>query len=260
MNPEAIQPIEPLHLALAAGLIAFALFVSWTYELGMTRSILVAAVRCYAQLVLLGFALLFVFSHDHPLLTVAILLAMIVFAAQTITARLKSMPYRLFRPALAATTATGLGITFIVTALVIGVTPWYSSQVVIPIAGMVFGNSMNGIALTLERVFSDLHQRREEVRVWIALGATPFEASRPSVRAAFSAGLIPTINTMSSVGIVFIPGMMTGQLLAGADPVAASHYQIVIMLMVSAAVALGSFLVMILSYRMAFNALGAPRA
>ncbi len=259
MTPTEIPTIATSHLLLAGGLILFAVLMSWLYELGMTGSILIAAARCYIQLVLLGFALLFVFAWDSWLLTLAIICFMMVFAARTIAARLKNMPYDLFWPALAATSATGFFITFAVTGLIIGVTPWYHAQVVVPIAGMVFGNSMNGIALAMERVFSDLKQRREEVSTWIALGATPREAALPSMRAAFHTGLIPSINTMSTVGIVFIPGMMTGQVLAGVDPATASRYQIVIMLMVSAAVALGTFLAVILSYKMAFNALGAPR-
>ncbi len=254
-----VQPLEPSHLLLAAGFISIILILSWFYELGLTGTIFVAASRCSVQLILIGFALAFVFLHNHPALTLPILGMMIFFAAHTITGRLKRLPHKLFGAALAATSVTGVLITFTVTGLIIGVTPWHRADVVIPIAGMVFGNSMNGIAITLERVFSDMKQRNEEIRVWIALGASPWEAARPSLRAAFSAGLIPVINSMSAVGLVSIPGMMTGQILAGADPRVASHYQIVIMLMVSAAVGLGAFLAVVLSYRKAFNALGVPR-
>lgn len=259
MENLGITPIHWPQLVLAFGLILFTLMLSWLYELGLTRSITVAAARCYFQLLILGYALLFVFTRESVVLTLLILVVMIFGAAHSICARLKKFPYRLYGPALAAAGVTGLVITFLVTGLIIGVSPWYRAMVVIPIAGMVFGNSMNGIALTMERVFSDLTLRHEEVKVLIALGATPREAARPSLCAAFSAGLIPTINNLSAVGIVSIPGMMTGQILAGADPVMASHYQIVVMLMVASAVALGSLLAVLLSYRLAFNALGAPR-
>ena len=150
----------------------------------------------------------------------------------------------------------GFAVTFAVTGLVVQVEPWYEARYVIPIAGMVLGNSMNGIALTLERVFADLQAREAEVLSLTALGATPWEAARDSIRAAVRAGLIPTINSMAAVGIVFIPGMMTGQVLAGVDPVDAAGYQIVVMLMVSAATALGSILTVLLSYRKRFSAEG----
>jgi len=124
---------------------------------------------------------------------------------------------------------------------------------VIPIAGMVLGNSMNGVALALERTFSDMDARSEELLAMTALGATPWEAAGDVVRTAIRAGLIPTINSMAAAGLVFIPGMMTGQVLAGADPLNAAYYQIVVMLMVSAATALGCVLAVLLSFRRRFS-------
>jgi putative ABC transport system permease protein len=253
-----IERIEPLHLALAIAFLSIALLLSWRLRLGLARSLMVAAARCYVQLLLLGFALLYIFTWDHPAVTLGLLAAMMTFATFTITGRLKKVPHRLFWPALAATATAGTCVTFTVTGLVIGISPWYRSQYVIPLAGMVLGNSMNGIALALERVFSDMDRRFEEVRAMVALGANCWEAALPSIRAALAAALIPTVNAMAAVGIVFIPGMMTGQLLAGADPVRASHYQIVIMMMISAAVALGTILAVLWSYRKAFDPWGAP--
>ena len=148
---------------------------------------------------------------------------------------------------------TGVTVTFAVTGLVIGAEPWYSPRYVIPIAGMVLGNSMTGIALSLERVFADLDARSDEVRAMTALGASPWEAAHPSIRTALRAGLIPTINSMAAAGIVFIPGMMTGQILAGADPLEATKYQIVVMLMVSAAEIVGAVLAVLMSYRRRFS-------
>jgi putative ABC transport system permease protein len=148
---------------------------------------------------------------------------------------------------------TGITVTFAVTGLVVGAEPWYSPRYVIPIAGMVLGNSMTGIALSLERVFSDLDARAGEIRAMTALGASPWEAAHPSVRTALRAGLIPAINSMAAAGIVFIPGMMTGQILAGADPLEATKYQIVVMLMVAAAEIVGAALAVLMSYRRRFG-------
>jgi putative ABC transport system permease protein len=107
---------------------------------------------------------------------------------------------------------------------------------------MIIGNSMNAIAISLDRLFSDLLRRRSEVELLICLGATGKEASVDMYRDAIKAGMIPSINAMMGVGVVFIPGMMTGQILAGSDPLVAVKYQIVVMLMLVASTALGSLL------------------
>lgn len=220
---------------------------------------MIATVRCYGQLLLLGFVLAFIFTHDSPWLTGGAFLVMIGFGVQNIISLLKSSPCPLFWPVVTSMSVTGIPITFAVTMLVIGVSPWYRAQYVIPLAGMVFGNSMSGIALAAERVFADLEGRRDDVRLLISLGASPWDASLPSIQAAVRAGLVPTINRTATVGVVAIPGMMTGQILAGADPLEAARYQIVIMLMLAAASSLGAITVAMWSYKKAFDQSGAPR-
>jgi putative ABC transport system permease protein len=148
---------------------------------------------------------------------------------------------------------TGFIVTFSVTGVIVQVEPWYLPQYVIPLAGMVIGNSMTGVALALERVFADMDAREGEILALTALGATPWEAAHGSIRLALRAGLIPTINSMAAAGLVFIPGMMAGQILAGADPVTATGYQIVVMLMVAAATAMGSVVALLLTYHRRFS-------
>ncbi|MEW6378888.1 MAG: iron export ABC transporter permease subunit FetB [bacterium] len=254
-----VIPIGNFQLVLALGFVLIAVGIALWLRLGLARRLMTAAARCYLQLLFLGFVLFFIFSHDHPWLTVAVLLVMIGFGVQNILSLLKRSPYRLFWPVVTSMSVTGIPITFIVAAAVIGVTPWYRAQYVIPLAGMVFGNSMDGIALAAERMFADLEARRDEVRLLITLGATPWDASLPSIRAAVRAGLVPTINRTATVGVVSIPGMMTGQILAGADPLMAARYQIVIMLMLAAASSLGAITVALWSYKKAFDSAGAPR-
>jgi putative ABC transport system permease protein len=208
------------------------------------------------QLLLLGFVLTWVFRNDTPLLVLAILGIMLVAATNIILRRSPDAPRGLFASTLASMAVTGVAVTFAVTGLVVGVTPWWHAQYVIPIGGMVIGNSMSGIALALERVFADLDARHAEVLALTALGATPWEAARPSIRTALRAGLIPQINTLAAVGVVFIPGMMAGQILAGTDPLVAAPYQIVVMLMVGTADILGSVMAVLLSYRRRFSAEG----
>jgi putative ABC transport system permease protein len=181
---------------------------------------------------------------------------MVAMATRIVIQRAPDAPKGLYPRTGLALFVSGAAVTFAVTGLVIGVQPWCRAQYVIPIAGMVIGNSMTGIALTLERVFEDMDKRAPEILGLLALGASPWEAARASVRTALRAGLIPTINSMAAVGIVFIPGMMTGQILAGANPLEATKYQIVVMLMIAAAEIVGALLAVLLSYRRRFDADG----
>ena len=127
----------------------------------------------------------------------------------------------------------------IVIALIISPIPWYSAQIAIPIFGMILGNSMNGIALSLDRLYLEARSRAFEIEAMLSFGATPWEAIQTSVRESIRAGMTPTINSLMVVGLVSLPGMMTGQILGGADPREAVRYQIVVMLMITAAVAIG---------------------
>jgi putative ABC transport system permease protein len=251
-----VVPIGPWQLLLAAGFMLVVGGISIALELGLVKDLAWATARTYVQLILLGLVLRWVFANDTWFIVVSILVLMVLMATRIVIQRAPDAPPGLYGRTSLALFVSGTIVTFAVTGLVIGVHPWYRAQYVIPIAGMVIGNSMTGIALTLERVFEDMDKRAPEILGLLALGATPWEAARASVRTALRAGLIPTINSMAAAGIVFIPGMMTGQILAGADPLDASVYQIVVMLMVAAATAIGSIMSAMLTYRKRFDADG----
>lgn len=255
MNPAAggVIVIGPAQLALATLFVVFVGILSLRLSLGITKDLAIATVRTYVQLLALGFVLRWVFGIDSPWLVVGLVLLMVLAATRILVKRSPDAPPGIFGSAFASMALTGFLITFAVTGVIVQVQPWYLPQYVIPLAGMVIGNSMNGIALALERVFADLDRQEGEVLALTALGATPWEAAHPAIRDALRAGLIPTINSMAAAGIVFIPGMMSGQILAGADPVIATGYQIVVMLMVAAATALGSVMALVLTYRRRFT-------
>jgi putative ABC transport system permease protein len=241
------------ELLLATGFVVVAAGLSLALSLGFVKSLLIATVRTYLQLFALGFALRWVFGVDSAWLVLGIVSLMMIMGAHTALGRARGAPPGIFLRVLDAVFISGVTVSFAVTALVIRVDPWYKAQYVLPIAGMVVGNSMTGLSLGLERLFSDLRKRADEIHTLLALGATPWEASRDSVRTALRAGLTPVINSMSAVGIVFIPGMMTGQILAGADPGVAARYQIVVMLMIAAATALGASLAVLTTFRKAYD-------
>lgn len=252
-SASGVVAIGPWQLALATGFVLFVGVLSIRLALGITKDLALATLRTYLQLIALGFVLRWVFRIDSPWLVLALVVLMIVAAAQIILRRSPDAPPGIFGSSVLAMLLTGFTVTFAVTGLIVQVEPWYEPRYVIPIAGMVLGNSMTGIALALERLFADLDARSDEALAFTSLGATPWEAAYPSIRGALRAGLIPTINSMAAAGIVFIPGMMAGQILAGADPVTATGYQIVVMLMVAAATALGSVVALALTYGRRFT-------
>jgi energy-coupling factor transporter ATP-binding protein EcfA2 len=133
------------------------------------------------------------------------------------------------------------------------VKPWYAPQYAIPLLGKILGNTLNGISLGLDRLGSELAARRAEVEALLALGATRWEAARQPIQQAVRTGLIPIINSIMVVGIVSLPGMVTGQILAGASPLEAVKYQIVIVFLFASGTALGTVSVVLLSYRRLFN-------
>jgi putative ABC transport system permease protein len=128
---------------------------------------------------------------------------------------------------------------------------WHNPRYLIPLFGMITGNAMNGAALAAERLGSEMEARRAEVEAYLALGASPARASADAVRRALAAALIPSVNGLMVVGLVTLPGMMTGQILAGASPLLAVRYQIVVAFMLAGAVAATAAIV-VLWYRKRF--------
>jgi len=145
---------------------------------------------------------------------------------------------------------TGLTLLYIST-LVVRVAPWYNPQYVIPLFGMIVGSTMNAAAIAAERLHSEVTARQAEIEAYLALGASYQQAAQQPVRQALRAALIPTINGLMVVGIVTLPGMMTGQILAGVSPLIAIRYQIVVVFMQAAAVAITTAIVT-LWYRRTF--------
>ena len=149
----------------------------------------------------------------------------------------------------------GTGLTlFIVVYVIIQVEPWYSPQYVIPIMGMILGNSMNGVALAIDRLTSEIREKREIIETRLSLGATSREAVSDIISSAVRAAMIPTINSLMTVGIVSLPGMMTGQILSGTSPIIAVKYQILVMYMIAASVMISSVLLVQRGYKQYFTA------
>ncbi len=249
---------EVLHITwwqMALGLV-FVLAVggiSLVEGLRLERDLAIGTVRTFVQLFALGYVLRLVFRVDTVWLVLAVFAVMVLFGALTIRARVKERRIAFFWPILASMAISYSLISVLVVGVVVGARPWWQPQYFIPMAGMVVGNSMTACAIALDRLMGELRQSRAEVEMLLSLGADYREASHRATRAALYAGMIPSINSLMTVGLVFIPGMMTGQILAGADPVEAIRYQIVVMLMIVGSTGLGTLLLVHLVRRRCFG-------
>lgn len=251
MNPPVEIGLGQLLLAL--GFIALAGGSSVAYRLGLGRDLLVGAVRTFAQLFVMGYVLKLVFEWEVAAAVIGLYLTMIVFAAHTVSRRVKEPDVSYLGPTFLSMLAGYFLVSILVTGVVIQADPWWKPQYFLPLGGMVVGNSMNALSISLERLFSSLRARRAEVEMRLGLGADYEEASREIMAEALKAGMIPSINSMMAVGVVFIPGIMTGQILAGADPMLAVRYQIVVMLMLVGSTALSTLVVLKLTRKRCFG-------
>ena len=240
-------------LAIASALVLVAVAISAWQRLGLARGLLVGAARAVVQLVAVGYALVYVFETARWWLVLLVLAVMLAAATWTASRRTER---RGARRALWPITGTAMllssGLTLAyVTQAVLRVEPWYDPRYVVPLFGMIVGNAMNGAALAAERLASEMDAHRAEVEAYLALGASPAFASAEPVRRALVASLIPTVNGLAVLGLVQLPGMMTGQILAGQSPLLAVRYQIVVAFMLAGATAMTSAVV-VLWYRRTF--------
>ncbi|PNV66961.1 ABC transporter permease [Enteroscipio rubneri] len=253
---ESVVDIGYIELFAASALMLVAGLVSWKLELGQTRRIVVSSVRCFVQLLAAGFLLTYLFEFQTWWLVLLVLAAMVIAATQIATARVKNRVPGLSGAVFVSLFVSSFAVGFIVVEGIVHAEPWYSARQLVPIVGMIMGNAMAAVAVAIDRLFADMDARASEMFSLVALGATPSEAAAPSLKAAIGAGMTPILANMSAAGIVTFPGMMTGQLLAGADPVAAAKYQIVVMLMLSAANTIAIVAAVYLTYRRRFSSDG----
>ena len=242
MTPHIIE-IGPLQLALCLGFVLLAGLTSFSHRLGLGRDLAIGTVRTFAQLFLMGFVLKFVFEVRLSWLVLLMFCFMVAAAVHTIRGRVKERSVPFAVPVFLSMLVSYALVTTVVTGVIVGAKPWWTPQYFIPLAGMIVGNSMTAISICLDRLFSDLRSRRSEVEMKLCLGADYREASRDILAGAVRAGMIPSINSLMAVGLVSLPGMMTGQILSGTDPLTAIRYQIVVMLMLVASTAIGSLVV-----------------
>jgi putative ABC transport system permease protein len=207
-----------------------------------------------SQLLLVGLVLQWVFSRSSWYVVIGLMIFMVIVAGVSAVQRTERRFPGMWADSILSMWASSWMVAAVALFLVVDVEPWFTPQYAIPLLGMILGNTLTGISLGLDRFSNELVERRNEVEGLLALGATRWEAARGSVRTAVRTGMIPILNSMMVVGIVSLPGMMTGQLLAGVDPIQAVRYQVVIMFFIASATGLGTVGVVLLAYRRLFNA------
>ncbi|WP_201585462.1 ABC transporter permease [Psychrobacter sp. HII-4] len=240
-------------IALASSLILIVLMVSWRLRLHLTKTLLMAALRTVVQLSFIGLILAWVFAREQWYEVLSILTIMTLIAGSAAKNRVKRRYKGLFIDTLLAVSVSAVLVTAIAILVILEVQPWYTPQFVIPILGLILGNSLTAISLTSNQLINAFYEQQARIEMMLSLSATSFEAVHEQIRTAIINGMTPTLNSMLVVGVVSLPGMMTGQILAGADPTQAIRYQIVTMFLICVSSTLGCTISAVLTYRRFFN-------
>jgi len=223
-------------------------------KIGKEKEIILSSIRMTLQLILAGYLLMLVIENPNPWITLGVIALMEVFAIMTIINKFKKKLSGSMKKVIALSMSAGtIAPLLFFLFVVVQIEPWYAPQYFIPIAGMLVGNSMTGISLGVKTLIEGMTTQKALVEEALILGATPKSATKHIIDSTFDAAIMPTINSMIGMGIVFLPGMMTGQILSGISPITAIAYQIAIMLGILGAVALSTILMLHLGYRTFFN-------
>jgi len=223
-------------------LVLLAVYYTYKQDLGIHKQILANTLRALLQLVLLGYVLLYVFKIKSLLGLVFILFGMTIFASWTAQRR---VPLHRKIGYITALFSIGVSSAVVLTSMILAGVVSIVSHEFIPLGGMIIGNSINIYTLVVDRMKAEVNNTMELIESRIALGATLKEALMPATREASKAAFIPILNSLQTVGIIHIPGITTGMLLAGAEPLKAVSYQVAIMYMlVAVALFTGIFTVM----------------
>jgi putative ABC transport system permease protein len=241
--------LTPLDIAISAVLIVVDAGLSVALGLRLHWQVGVAATRMVVQLLLIGLVLRVVFALHSPAVTLAVVVVMVLVASREVAARPEARLVRggnLVVGGLAVAAATALT-SVLALATAIRPQPWFDPRYAVPLAGIVLGNVLNAASVALDAMLGGVGRERAAIEARLALGETFAAATLPLVRTAIRRGLLPTINQMSAAGIVTLPGIMTGQILAGMDPMEAVKYQILLMFLLAGGSGLSSAMVALLA-------------
>ncbi|MCI2036086.1 iron export ABC transporter permease subunit FetB [Clostridium sp. W14A] len=241
--------ISDASLLMASSLVLVSLLFSYFQKLRLEKETLISVIRAVIQLFAVGYVLQFIFRLRNPAVTTLIVLFMIFNAAFNAAKRGKGIKNGILISFLSI--LVGAGATLSV--LVLSGAVRYEANQIIPISGMIISNAMVAIGLCYRQLTGDFKSRRNEVEIKLSLGADLLPASMDILRDSIRTGMVPTIDSTKTLGIVSLPGMMTGLILAGTSPLMAIRYQIMVTFMLLSTTAISSFMACFLSYRTFFN-------
>lgn len=238
-----------LTLSFTVAFVVFALLLSMWMKLGVQRDMVVAAIRATVQLLIVGYVLNVVFKLRDPVYILLMLALMIGVATQNASKRGKGLRRVWWRVLIAISATEVMTQGFLLSLHIIDATPRY----IIPVSGMIIGNSMIVSGLSLNRLKSEAAGHRQEILTVLSLGGSPKQSLRPYVKQAVRASMLPTIDSTKTMGLVQLPGMMTGLIIGGADPIQAVRYQLLIVFSILASAALTSIVLAVMTYPCLFN-------
>lgn len=233
----------------AFAFVLIALLLSVWQKLGLEKEIAIGAVRSTVQLLAIGYVLQFVFQSDHTGFILILIVMMVSVASWNAASRGAGLPGIFWRIAIALSVTELVTMGLLVLLGLVSPTPQY----LIPMSGMIIGSSMVVCGLYLNHMNRETESSRGEIEALLSLGATPRQAIQGVLKRAVKASMIPTFDTMKTIGLVQLPGMMTGMIVAGASPIDAVRYQILIMLTFSSSAAISAVLISLISYRLWFT-------
>lgn len=249
---EGITKLSILQFSLIYLLLIIVLFIMKKSKINQTKLLFVASIRMTLQLVIVGYILQYMFKNPAPIYTVIFLMIMIAFSIHRV---LKSRPNlnKKFKLSIGASlTLSGLFVLIYFVAVVVNKSI-FNPQYTIPLAGMIIGNAMTGINIGIKTFMDSVDKDRIKINSLVNLGVDPKEILKPIANNALEVALIPTLNSMVGMGIVFLPGMMTGQILSGTLPTTAIMYQIAIMIAIATSVSMTVFFALNLGYKSLYN-------
>lgn len=241
--------INNWSLLFSTGLLLIAIFVDYKEKLGLGNDIFIAGVRALIQLFIIGYVLSFVFQLDHVLVTLAMVLFIVFNAAYNAHKRSEGIPKSLSISLISLGIGTALTLFILVVS---GAIEWIPSQIV-PITGMIASNAMVALGLTYRALNGKFTDQRQQVLEKLALGANEKQASMSIIRESVKTGMSPSIDSTKTVGLVSLPGMMSGLIFAGIEPTEAIRYQIVVMFMLIAVTSISSVIASYMAYRQFYN-------
>ncbi|MDX6607963.1 MAG: UDP-glucose/iron transport system permease protein [Solirubrobacterales bacterium] len=237
------------EVAAALALVGIAAIASRSWHAGLEEDIGIAVVRSFVQLTAIGFVITVIFDQDSALLVIALITVMVVFGAFTARHRASQVPNAFWPLLISLAVAAAATLGLVVGLGIFPGTPRY----LVPVGGMVIGNSMTSAAVALNRLGEDVHEQARKIEATLALGATSSQAVTPLVQRSLRSGMITLVDSTKTTGLIFFPGTMVGMLLAGANPTDAVRLQLILLYVLLGAVSIAALMSITLARRNFFT-------